>query len=325
MPDSTPTAPQISPPLIDRCIVVAGATASGKSSLGMRLCERLNGEILSLDSIALYRDMDIGTAKPTGEDQRRVPHHLLDLAEPNEDYSVACYLTEAERCVESIRARGKMPIFVGGTPLYLKAILRGFDPGPPPDWEFREAAERDLEKHGIEALIKRLWQVDPLSASKIDAGDSRRMIRALEVAKTTGVPLSHRQVQFDHSVLPDACAVFALRHERSVLHARISQRVQRMFADGLVDEIRELLAKYGTLSRTAGQAVGYREIISWLGSSEPLSDVMEQVTIHTRQLAKRQETWFRSFDEITVIDVADPVDEDAVLQRMVQQVERCSL
>lgn len=291
----------------------------------MRLCEHLDGEILSLDSIALYRDMNIGTAKPTAEDQSRVPHHLLDLTEPCEEYSVACYLSEAKRCINDVRARGKIPIFVGGTPLYLKAILRGFDPGPPPDWAFREAAERDLEKHGIEALIKRLWQVDPLSASRIDSGDSRRMIRALEVAKTTGVPLSHRQVQFDRVALPDTCAVFALRHERSALHARINQRVEQMFADGLVDEIRGLLAKYGTLSRTAQQAVGYREVISWLGSSEPVRDVMEQVAIHTRQLAKRQETWFRSFNEITAIHVSNPVDEDDALKKMVQQVQRCSL
>ncbi|KAA5540032.1 tRNA (adenosine(37)-N6)-dimethylallyltransferase MiaA [Roseiconus nitratireducens] len=290
--------------LVDQAVVVTGPTASGKSALAIELAERIDGEILSLDSIAVYRGMDIGTAKPTPEQRGRVPHHLLDLASPDQDFSVACYLQAAHRCVQEVLRRGRRPIFAGGTPMYLKAILRGFDPGPPPDWEFRKSVERDLEVHGVDALRERLSRVDPLSAHRIAPGDTRRMIRALEVAKHTGVPLSHRQIQFDQSRPADSCSVFALRWPRPTLHQRINQRVDHMFEAGLIDEVKGLLEDYGQLSRTACQAVGYREVLQWLSSeSSDQDELKELVAAHTRQLARRQETWFRSFSEVTPIDM----------------------
>lgn len=313
-------SPPIYSPLVDRAVIITGATASGKSSLGIRLAESIDGEILSLDSIAVYRGMDIGTAKPTPDDQARVPHHLIDLADPCDDFSVAMYLQAAHQLVAEVIDRGRTPIFVGGTPMYLKAIVRGFDPGPPPDWEFREAVERDVQSHGIAALYRRLQQVDPLSASRIDPNDKRRMIRALEVAKLTGVPLSHRQLQFDHSVAADACRVFSVQRERSVLHTRINARVRDMFDRGLIDEVRGLQTKFKGLSRTARQAVGYRELLDWLDEPSLLMDALiESVSAHTRQLARRQETWFRSFSEITPV-VAD--DENSMLKRMLDHASR---
>ncbi|MCC9600200.1 tRNA (adenosine(37)-N6)-dimethylallyltransferase MiaA [Stieleria sp. JC731] len=310
------------PPLIDKAIVLTGATASGKSHLGMKLAERIGGEILSLDSIAVYRNMDIGTAKPTPADREQVPHHLLDLAEPNEDFSVACYLDIAHRCVGEILERESVPIFVGGTPMFLKAILRGFDPGPPPDWEFRQAVEADVERYGVEPLRKRLQQVDPISATKIAPNDVRRMIRALEVSKATGFPLSHRQVQFDRQTDAKDCHVFAVGHPRERLHERINQRVDQMFELGLVDEVRGLIEQYGELSRTASQAVGYREVIQWLQQpeQETLSPLIEEVAAHTRQLARRQETWFRSFSEITPLDVTKFDNVDMMADMIVERV-----
>ena len=323
-PESEPS--QTYPSLVDRSIVLTGPTASGKSSVAVRLAERIGGEILSLDSIAVYRAMDIGTAKPSPEDRQRVPHHLIDLVDANDDFSVACYLRQAHRIVDEIIDRGHRAIFVGGTPMFLKAVLRGFDPGPPPDWKFRESVEADLETHGVEALQKRLAQVDPLAAHRIDPGDTRRMIRALEVVKLTGVPMSHHQSQFDQSHSASECHVYAFRWPRHQLHDRINRRVEQMFSDGLIDEIRGLINRFGSLSRTASQAVGYREIIRLMEEQTELSPevtmtVKEEVAAHTRQLARRQETWFRSFREVTPIEVEEPLDVETVTDQLVASIE----
>jgi tRNA dimethylallyltransferase len=285
-------------PLVGEVIVITGATASGKSAVALELAERLDAEILSLDSIAVYRGMDIGTAKPSPADRARIPHHLLDLVAPDQDFSVACFLKAAHEAIAEIRSRGREAIFVGGTPMFLKGVLRGFDPGPPADWEFREAVEHDVSQHGLQALYDRLRQVDPLAAHRIAPTDKRRMIRALEVARHTGVPLSHRQTQFDQGRSAGECRVFAIHWPREQLHQRINCRVGQMFDAGLVDEVRGLLAKHGSLSRTAAQAVGYREVIDWLQTGDALEATIEQVAAHTRQLARRQETWFRSFSEV---------------------------
>jgi tRNA dimethylallyltransferase len=308
--------PNSLPALIDEAIVLTGPTASGKSSVAVALAKLLDAQILSLDSIAVYRDMDIGTAKPSATDQRQVKHHLIDLVDPTEDYSVARYLHEAHRIVGELRQSGRTAIFVGGTPMFLKGVLRGFDPGPPADWEFREAVEADLREHGPDALYERLQQVDPLAAHKIAPTDARRMIRALEVARNTGTPISHRQVQFDQQRSAESCNVFSISWPRSVLHERIGRRVDAMFDAGLIDEVRGLLDRYQELSRTASQAVGYREIIDALSENADPEQTRELVATHTRQLAKRQETWFRSFSEIRSIAVDEPMNAQRVAEQI---------
>jgi tRNA dimethylallyltransferase len=290
------------PPLVDRCWFVTGPTASGKSAVGVALAQQLGGEILSLDSMAVYRGMDLGTAKPTEAMRRQVPHHLIDLATPEEDFSVAAYLQAAHRTVAEVVQRGRVPIFVGGTPLYLKALVRGFDSGPPADWPFRRAVEEDLQRHGSEALWERLRQVDPLSAHRLHPRDTRRIIRALEVNHLTGQPLSHRQMQADPLATAEQCHVLALRWPRPILHQRIEARVDGMFAAGLVDEVRGLLQRYGQLGRTASQAVGYREVIEHLAGQHDLDETRRRVKEHTRQLARRQETWLRGLSEVTFVD-----------------------
>ncbi|TWT55097.1 IPP transferase [Rubripirellula amarantea] len=307
------------PPLIDKAYVLTGATASGKSSLGLDWAERVGGEILSLDSIAVYRDMDIGTAKPTADQIARVPHHLINLVDPAEEFSVACYMRAAHQAVNEICSRGKVPIFVGGTPMFLKGILRGFDPGPPADWEFRKSVERDVQEHGVEALRERLRQVDPLAEHRINTNDVRRMIRALEVSRATGVPISHRQIQFEKQVSPDQCNVNALMWPRDQLHARINERVEAMFQAGLVGEVQSLLDRPGGMSRTARQAVGYREVIEHLDGTIDLDTAKEQVAAHTRRLARRQETWFRSFKEIRHIEMSEGCDPEQALQQLQQR------
>jgi tRNA dimethylallyltransferase len=308
------------PPLVDDAIVLTGPTAAGKSSVAMALADRIGGEIISLDSIAVYRGMDIGTAKPSAADRKRVPHHLIDLVEPTAEFSVACYLREAHAKVLEIHQRGRAVIFVGGTPMFLKGILRGFDPGPPADWEFRNAVESDVLAYGVDALRERLRQVDPLAEHRIGPNDTRRMIRALEVARQTGTPISHRQVQFDRARDGSACNVFSLMWPRDQLHARINRRVAEMFESGLINEVRGLVDRYGGLSRTASQAVGYREVLQWLSGETSKDLLVAEVGAHTRQLARRQETWFRSFREIRSVPVEEPLQAEAVADRIEQML-----
>lgn len=318
------------PSLTDRAIVLTGPTASGKTQTALQLCRRFaesdrdlpSLEIISLDSIAVYREMNIGTAKPNQAERASAPHHLIDVVSPDQEFSVAEYLEQAHRCVDEIEARGNRALFVGGTPLYLRAIVQGFDPGPPPDEDFRKAVEADVEKHGVGALHERLQQVDPLSALRIDRNDTRRMIRALEFARQTGKPISHRQTQAESSSAQNPGRLFALQVPRPILHQRIESRTNQMFEAGLVDEVRSLLLRYGELSKTARQAVGYREVIDAIRTGGQLKDAQQQVLFHTRRLARRQETWLRSFPQLRSIatHVSDEKEAEAWQQRSTDHI-----
>jgi len=283
----------IRPPLED-AIYITGPTASGKSRLAVEVANRLNAEILSVDSMAVYRGMDIGTAKPKPDERGGIPHYLIDLVDPTDDYSVSQFVVEAHERAQEIRSRGKRVLLVGGTPLYLKTLLCGMFLGPPADWEFRKQVDDDVAVYGIEALRNRLIQVDPLSAHKILPNDVRRMARALEVARATGIPLSHWQTQFERLSIPRNSYAFVLSWDRSELHARVNERVDSMFQVGLLEEVKMLMEKYGALGRTASQAVGYKESIDFLNGRITESMLRDQVKAHTRQFVRRQEIWFRS-------------------------------
>ncbi len=307
------------PPALD-CWYLTGPTAAGKTAVGLELAERIGAEIVSLDSMAVFRGMDIGTAKPTATDRARVPHHLLDLVSPSEDFSLSEYLDAAHAAIADIRSRGKEVLFVGGTPLYLKSLLRGVYQGPPADWEFRRQIEEELAHVGIEALHQRLAILDPLLAAKLHPHDKRRIIRALEVFRSTGQPLSHQQTHFDEGQPAEKCKVFSLAWERGPLHRRIEARVESMFAAGLVEEVRGLLARCGELSRTASQAVGYREVVEFLANPaqapQALANCKERVTARTRQFARRQETWYRALSEITLIPLAGDLDPPRIAEEV---------
>lgn len=313
--DFSPVQPRSFEPLSD-CWILTGPTASGKTAVGLELAERLDAEILSLDSMAVYRGMDIGTAKPTAADQRRVPHHLLDLVSPDEEFSLSPYVALAHDKVREIRSRNRQPLFVGGTPLYLKALLRGLYPGPPADWEFRRQIEEELQFVDIGELHRRLQMVDPLSAARLHPNDKRRIIRALEVFKLTGRPLSHEQTHFDEAPPDRGLKVVTLSWQREQLHARIGDRVDQMFAEGWVEEVRVLLATYGQLGRTAAQAVGYREILEHLQGDTALPETVERVKLRTRQFARRQDTWFRSLSECRRLDPASSRTAGEVADRI---------
>ncbi|MEO8494851.1 MAG: tRNA (adenosine(37)-N6)-dimethylallyltransferase MiaA [Planctomycetota bacterium] len=299
------------------CWYLTGATASGKTPVGVELAKLLNAEIVSLDSMSVYRQMNIGTAKPSPSQRAEVPHHLLDVVAPDEEYSLSQYVRDAHRVIGEIRARGREVLFVGGTPLYLKALLRGVYPGPPADWEFRNQIETELETVGIDALHARLEQVDPLAAAKLHPHDKRRIIRALEVYKQTGSPLSHEQTHFDD--LPhEQCKAFVMGWPRPILHRRIEARVERMFQIGLVDEVKALLDCYGDLGRTAAQAVGYREVIEFVRHDHELPAVIEQVQARTRQFARRQETWFRGLAECEFVPLDQEPDPKEFAHRIIE-------
>ena len=310
-PHALPTAVTEDPIDADSWFVT-GATAVGKTQIGLALAQRLGGEIISLDSMAVYRGMDIGTAKPSRTDRQLVAHHLLDILDADQEFSAAKYMRLARAAVDDIRGRGRIPVFVGGTPLYLKCLLRGLFVGPSANWPLRNAIEEELANVGQRALYDRLLQVDPLAASQIHPHDTRRLLRALEVQQATGEPISHQQVQFTTGRTADQVRVFVIRRPREELHQRIEERAERMIADGLVEEVRQLMAKPAGLSRTAAQAVGYREISAYLAGHIDLDAATENIKARTRRFAKRQETWFRSLSECRFIDICGETAADEV-------------
>jgi tRNA dimethylallyltransferase len=297
---------------------LTGPTASGKTVVGIELAQRLNAEIISLDSMAVYRGMDIGTAKPTANERAAVLHHLIDIVEPSENFSVAQYRRAALEAVQEIRRRGREVLFVGGTPLYLKAMLRGIFEGPPADWTRRR---RLMDEAGVDpsALHRRLQEVDPAAAARLHPNDTRRLIRAIEVYEATGTPISSLQRQFEIDRPADECRVYVLQWPRDVLHERIDLRVEAMFAAGLVEETRRLLHPDRPLGRTARQAVGYREVIAHLAGERDLAATIELVKLRTRQFAKRQLTWFRSLSECRNVPVVEPWDANEIAQRILSQ------
>lgn len=302
------------------CWYVTGATASGKSQVSLELARELDGEIISLDSMAIYRGMDVGTAKIPAETRGGIPHHLIDILEPTENFSVTQYRDAALETIINIRSRGKQPIFVGGSALYLKAMLRGIFDGPPADPKFRSQIEDELKVVPIEELHKRLQQVDPISAQKLHPNDQRRIIRALEVYHSTGEPISHLQNEFEKCHSQDECKVFTLRHPRAILHQRIQDRVDWMFEHGLVAEVEKLLEQFGDLGRTASQAVGYREVIDHLRGNHDLYRTQELVLFRTRQFARHQETWFRGLPECQMLDIPENLEDAAMIPWLLENI-----
>jgi len=311
---------------LENVIYLTGPTASGKTQIAVDLADALaknspGAEVVSVDSMAVYRGMDIGTAKPSSHVRDKLTHHLIDIVDPTEDYSVSQFLNDAHAKVTEIQKRGKRALLVGGTPLYLKSLICGFFQGPPADWDFRKSVEEEVQCVGTQALHERLQQVDPLSAHRILPGDIRRMIRALEVAKLTGTPLSHWQTQFERFCIPRNSHAFVLGWQRPILHQRVEQRVDQMLEQGLVEEVADLKNRFGSLSRTASQAVGYKEPLEFLSGAIPWKEMKEQITIHTRQFVRRQEIWFRSMPGMQRIDLNAPSELDQAAERILSALK----
>lgn len=294
---------RIEPEILRRCWFLAGATACGKTAAGIVLAHSIGAEIISLDSMSLYRGMDVGTAKPTAAEQQAAPHHLIDILAPCEDFSVADYLQAADTACRDLLARGVTPLFVGGTGLYLRSVLRGVFQGPAANPEIRARLEAVAAEGSPAMLHHRLQEVDAATAARLPQGDVRRIIRALEVYELTGIPASQ---QHDEGPLPEnerPPNVFWLSPPRDWLHRRINSRVDTMIAAGLVEEVRGLLTAPGGLGRTASQALGYKEVIEHLEGRLSLDETISQIKTRTRQFAKRQETWFRNLVECRRIEM----------------------
>jgi tRNA dimethylallyltransferase len=273
-----------------RPILLAGPTATGKSEIALLLAEKLGGEIISADSMQVYRGLDIGTAKPSPADRARVPHHLIDILDLTGSFDAAQFTRLAKMAVAEIQSRNKIPIFCGGTGLYFKAFLSGLGEAPPANPELRT----ELETASFEALLRELRERDPAAYEKIDKQNPRRVIRAVEVIRLTGKKFSEQRAEWKSAVQsPKPENFFAVSRQPDDLRQRVDARVDAMFARGLVDETRELLKHGLEQNKTAMQAIGYRQVVEHLRGERSLPETIELVKIRTRQFVKRQLTWFR--------------------------------
>jgi len=307
---------RIDPQLLKKCWFLGGPTAVGKSAVALELARRLDGEIVALDSMTLYRGMDIGTAKPTTEEREIVPHHLFDILDPWEEFSVAEYHQAAERVIRDVISRGKTPLFVGGTGLYLRSLLRGVFEGPPAVPALREEYRQIVATEGEVALHERLSKVDPVTAARLHPNDSRRVIRALEVFESTGKPISDQQQE---PPLPEEDRpqhVYWLSPPREWLYDRINRRVDQMLEEGLLDEVRRLTALPQGIGQSARQALGYKELFDYLDGMVPYETAVDAIRTRTRQFAKRQHTWYRNLVECREVPIRSVDSVESTLARI---------
>lgn len=301
-------------------IVITGPTASGKTSLGVSLALALGTEVVSADSMQLYRGMDIGSAKPTREEMRGVPHHMIDVADPAEDYSVSRWVENAAACCDALLAGGKTPVIVGGTGLYIESLLSGRDfSAAPGDSGVREALGAEYDALGGAAFREKLRLADPERAEKLAPGDKKRLVRAMEVYTLTGETITAHDARTKALPPRYASRRFALTwNERETLYARIRQRVDEMVAAGLFEEVERLLGAGLSDSCTAMQAIGYKEIAAYLRGEASLEEAREQMQRNTRHLAKRQLTWFRANDKIRWFDLSTYADPSSFSRELAE-------
>ncbi|MFO1515173.1 MAG: tRNA (adenosine(37)-N6)-dimethylallyltransferase MiaA [Verrucomicrobiota bacterium] len=314
---------QLHPPssiLHPRPIFIAGPTAVGKSAVALALAQKVGGEIISVDSMQVYRGLDLGTAKPTAAERARVRHHLLDVVELTEPFDAAKFVSLARVAVSQIQARGRVPVFCGGTGLYFKAYLEGLGEAPPSDEKLRAG----LEAAPLADLLRELEQRDPVTFARIDRNNPRRVVRALEVIRLTGKPFSEQRAEWqagtsrgDDRKLPHTVpGILVLSRAATDLQARINARVDAMFAAGLVEETRQLRQRGLEQNKTALQAIGYRQVVEHLRRDRSLADTIELVKIKTRQFAKRQMTWFRKQANVKWVELQPGVSVPEMCEQL---------
>jgi tRNA dimethylallyltransferase len=295
-------------------ILILGVTASGKGQLAFSLAESLGAEIISIDSMKVYRRMDIGTGKPSQEAREKLSYHLIDVVEPSDAFSVAAFLDLANGAIEQIKSIKRPIIAVGGTALYIKALLYGLFEGPGTDEQVRAELLARAETEGAE-LYRELAAIDPAAAERISRNDTRRIIRALEVYKITGKPISSFQNQFNAGEPLRDWTIIGLRREKAEENKRINARVRKMISAGLVDEVKSLLGEKKPLGKQARCAIGYAEIIDHLSGRTTLEDAIELIKKNTRRLAKSQRTWFKTFKDVNWIDLEPEEPAEKILSR----------
>jgi len=307
-------------------ILILGVTGTGKGRLAFDLAETIGAEIISIDSMKVYRRMDIGTAKPPSVARQRIKYHLIDVVEPSDSFSVAAFLEAALYAIEQIKRRKRKIITVGGTALYIKALLYGLFEGPGTDEQIRTQLRAQAEAEDAEYLYRQLAKIDPVAAERIDPNDSKRIIRALEVYQLTGKPISSFQKQWkressssatgiENRISSNNWTIIGLRRAKADTNSRINKRVKKMIAAGLVDEVKSLLAEDKPLSQQARCAIGYAEIIDYLNGQISLEDATELIKKNTRRLAKNQRTWFKTFENINWLDIKPEESPEQILTR----------
>ena len=294
-----------------KIVVICGPTASGKTALGIQVAQQANGEIISSDSMQIYKDMDIGTAKPTEEERAQAVHHLVDFVSPDERYSVADFKKDATEKIEDILSRGKLPIIVGGTGLYVNSLIHNIEYKEEiTDIEYRN----ELEKVDLETLYKQAQEIDPEAAAKVSQNDRKRITRILEIYHTTGKTKTQMEAESRQEVKYDY-KIFVLTPERDKLYERINLRVDLMIQAGLVDEVRELLKKYKEFP-TAMQGLGYKEVKEYLDGEITEEEMIEKIKQESRHYAKRQLTWFRQYKDATWLDTFDKNNVNIILEQL---------
>lgn len=297
-----------------RVVAVVGPTASGKTSLGVRLCEELDGEVISCDSMQIYRGMELATAAPTAEEQRGIAHHLIGFAEPEESFSVAQYCRLARGCVEDITARGRLPVIVGGTGLYFSSFIDNiefFDEDNSD--EIRRELKARAQQYGAQSLLDELMLIDPQTAEGLHVNNLGRIIRALEVYKATGRTMSEtKRLSRRNASDIKPCIIGLDARSRDFLYDRINRRVDVMLENGLVDEAKRFYSRYN--GKTAGQAIGYKELLPYLNGEKTLEECAEELKLQTRHYAKRQLTWFRRDERVRFLMIDDYTSSEQLLQ-----------
>ena len=301
-------------------ILILGVTASGKGALAFQLAKKLDAEIISVDSMKVYRRMDVGTAKPPLEKRKILPYHLIDVVEPSEAFSVDQFLELTDRAARDIQSRNKPVVAVGGTAMYIKALLHGLFDGPGSDENIRARLKAQGETEGFDQLHKRLLAVDPDAGQRIHPNDEKRIIRALEVYELTGKPISTFQTQWDDAPASD-WFVIGLRREKEIENSRMNARVKRMMDQGLRDEVAGLLAEEKPLSKQAAAAIGYAEMIAHLNGEMELDETVERIKINTRRFAKSQRTWFKTFRNVNWINITEQDTVETVLNQTLELLE----
>ena len=276
-----------------KVIVICGPTASGKTALSIQLAQKINGEIISSDSMQIYKDMNIGTAKPDKQEMQGIKHYLLDFVEPNQRYSVADYKKDAENAIEDILQKGKVPIIVGGTGLYVDSLIYGIEyPNIEFDENYRKKLEKRAEKEGLEKLYEEARKIDPQAMEKISRNDQKRILRVLEIYNATGKTKTEQEIESRKNEVKYDYRVFAINMDREKLYDRINKRVDIMIQKGLIEEVKNLLKKYNEFP-TAMQGLGYKEVVEYLQGKVLKEDMIENIKRESRRYAKRQITWFK--------------------------------
>ena len=288
-----------------KVIVICGPTASGKTALSIELAKKINGEIISSDSMQIYKYMNIGTAKPSEEEKEGIQHYLLDFVEPNQRYSVAEFKKDAESAIEEILAKGKTPIVVGGTGLYVDSLIYGIEyQDIELDEKYRKELEDRVEKEGLEKLYEEAQKIDPQAMEKISRNDQKRILRVLEIYKATGKNKTEQEIESRKKGVKYDYKVFAINWERQLLYERINKRVDIMIEQGLIQEVEELLKKYDNFP-TAMQGLGYKEVVEYLQGITTKEEMIEKLKMETRRYAKRQITWFKKNKQTIWIEHKD--------------------